>query len=268
MDDEKKTYNAFEVGAMPKTYLVDKNGYLRWQGVPGLLTDEFMQAYLERDEILVHEVMENPLLYSFNISLTKDRSISNVSFTDGDKYGVTWKNRGITDVIYQSYLFMNLNEYEFRFEGKIPLEPALDVEVLADTSLSQEFVFNDVANKLSGMFDFSITTLREEKEIWYLTISDEELFNKSKSEDQKGKYSYNDEIKLELKNCEAYRLIGILKNNTDKIIIGDDLMVRTKYDLTLPKQSIEEIARALKEKYGLSLEKKIEEVEVRVIRFK
>lgn len=267
IDDEKKTYDAFEVGAMPKTYLVDKNGNLRWQGVPGLLTDEFMQAYLERGEILMHEVVDDPLLYSLNISLTKDRSVSNISATMGDKFGFTWRNRGITDIIFQSYSNIGLKKHEFRFEGKIPLEPALDIEFKADKSIDEKFVYNDIVNKLMSIFDFTISTTKEEIEIWYLAIHDKALFEKSKSEDQEKQFSYSDAVSHELKNCEAYRLVGTLKEFTDKIIIGDELKNPIKYDCTFPKGDIEEIAKTLKEKYGLSLEKKIEEVEVRVIHF-
>ncbi len=268
MDDEMKTYNDFNVGAMPKTYLIDKNGLLRWQGVPGLVTDEFMQSYLEKNEILVHKVMENPLLYSLNISLTKDRSISNVSAIDGDKFGFIWRNRGITDVIYQSYSFIGKEAYEFRMEGKIPLEPALDIKLLADQSINKEFVFNDVVDKLSGMFGFSIKDTIEEMEIWHLNITDENLLNQAKSAGQEADFSFEEtRNEWKLKNCEAYRMIGTIKQLSEKIIKSEFNGV-TKYDLVLPTGDLNLLIKVLKEQYGLSLEMKSEDVKVRIIRFK
>jgi cytochrome c biogenesis protein CcmG, thiol:disulfide interchange protein DsbE len=75
---EKDTAKNFSVTQMPQTFLIDRNGYLRWHGAPGQVTDEFIQVFLKEDRILVPKI-GNPLLYSLNISLTKDRSVSNVS---------------------------------------------------------------------------------------------------------------------------------------------------------------------------------------------
>ena len=267
LDDEKQTYNALEVGDMPKTYLIDKNGYLRWQGVPGLVTDEFMQSFLERNEILLPEVMEDPLLYSLKISLTKDRSVSNISVTDGDKFGFTWRNRGIADIIYQSYSIIGKEQYEFRFEGKAPLEPALDVELVVDQSINREFAFNDFVDKLSKMFDFSLKDTIERKEIWYLKIDNEELLNRAKSADQEADFSFEKtRNEWKLKNCEAYRIVGTIKELSEKII-KSEFNGAAKYDLVFPTDDLNLLIKILKEQYGLSLEMKSEDVKVRVIRF-
>ena len=247
LDDEKQTYNALEVGDMPKTYLIDKNGYLRWQGVPGLVTDEFMQSFLERNEILLPEVMEDPLLYSLKISLTKDRSVSNISVTDGDKFGFTWRNRGIADIIYQSYSIIGKEQYEFRFEGKAPLEPALDVELVVDQSINREFAFNDFVDKLSKMFDFSLKDTIERKEIWYLKIDNEELLNRAKSADQEADFSFEKtRNEWKLKNCEAYRIVGTIKELSEKII-KSEFNGAAKYDLVFPTDDLNLLIKILKE---------------------
>jgi len=267
MDDDKKTIQNFKVTQMPQTFLIDKNGYLRWHGVPGLLTDEFMQAFIKEYKILIPEI-GNPLFYSLKISFTKDRSTSSVSFIDGEKPGLFWKNRGLTDIINQSYLFAGLKKHQFRFTGKIPLEPSLDVEIRADTSLSEGFIYNDLVQRLAAMFDFKVIETKEKKEIWHLSVLNNNLFEKAKSQNQSENIKVNENgNEIQLRNVETWQLADILKTYFEGIFLSD-LSSGEQYDIDLPIESIEQLQSSLANKYGLKLEMKIEEIDVRVVEFK
>jgi thiol-disulfide isomerase/thioredoxin len=268
IDEGKATAKYFSVTQMPQTFLIDRNGYLRWHGAPGQVTDEFIQTFLKEDSILVPEI-GNPLLYSLNISLTKDRSVSNVSMTDGEKYGLTWRNRSIVDIILQCYEMLGYKRYEFRFEGTRPLEPALDVEIRADSSISAAYIYNDLVQKLASMFGFSIVPVKENIEIWKLTVINEPLFEKARQSNQDTQASMNEtEKQVELKSLDQWQIPGIIASQTEKIVEWDEIPVKGKHDLIFPKTDIEQLSKYLEKTYGLHLEKTIQEMEVKVIRFK
>ncbi|MFZ1750034.1 MAG: TlpA disulfide reductase family protein, partial [Saprospiraceae bacterium] len=263
LDEKKATAKNFSVTQMPQTFLIDRNGYLRWHGAPGQVTDEFIQTFLKEDSILVPEI-GNPLLYSLNISLTKDRSVSNISMTDGEKYGLAWRNGGVTDIVAQCYNALDFKRYEYRFEGTIPLEPALDVELRADSSISAAYIYNDLVQKMASMFDFSIVPVKENIEIWKLTIINEPLFEKAKQSNQDGQASMNENDKqVEVKSIEVWNIPGIIASQTEKIVEGDELRFEGKYDLILHKTDVEQLAKYLVKNYGLHLEKTIQEIEVK-----
>ncbi len=268
IDEKQTTSNNYSVTQMPQIFLIDRNGYLRWHGGPGQVTDEFIQIFLKEDSILVPEI-GNPLLYSLNISLTKDRSVSNISMTDGEKYGLAWRNRGVTDIVAQCYNALDFKRYEYRFEGTIPLEPALDVEIEADSSISAAYIYNDLVQKMASMFGFSIVPVKEKIEIWKLKIINEPLFGKTRQSKQDAQVSMKEtEKQVELKSLDPWQISGIIASHTEKIVEGDGIPFEGKYDLILPKTDIEQLAKYLEKNYGLHLEKTIKEIEVKVIRFK
>lgn len=268
IDKEKETAKNFSATQMPQTFLIDRNGYLRWHGAPGQVTDEFIQAFLKEDKILVPEI-GNPLLYSLNISLTKDRSVSNISMTDGEKHGFSWRNRGITDIIAQCYFSLDFKRYEFRFEGTIPLEPSLDVDLKADSSISATYIYNDLVQKMASMFDFSVIPTKEKIEIWKLKIVNKPLFEKARHLNQDAQASMNEnEKQVEITALDAWQIPGIISAQTEKIVEGDGIPFERKYDLILPKTDMENLSAYLEKSYGLHLEKTIQEIEVKVVRFK
>lgn len=267
LDDSMKTASLLRVRSIPQTFLIDKNGYLRWQGTPGLLTNEFLQNFIEKDEVLIPK-FGNPLLYSFNISFTKDRSVSTSSYKDNEKFGFTCRNKGLTAIISQLFIFLDYKDYQYRFTGKIPLEPALDLELMSDKAFDREFIFNDVINKLSAMFEFNVRTVQEDIELWHLNVVDEKLFLQALSVDQDQKFTFKEtDNEFELFNCEAYRLGGIIEELSDKIV-ENKLNTNNKLSLTLPRNDFESLKKTLSDKYGLGLERNIEGIEVKVVEFK
>jgi thiol-disulfide isomerase/thioredoxin len=270
LDDSMKMAKELGVKLIPQTFLIDKNGFLRWRGTPGQLTEDFLHTFLKEAKIVVPEI-GNPLLYSFDISRTKDRTVSSVSMQDGEKYGWEWKNRGITNIIGQLYEYMDIEKYQYRFEGPIPIEPALDLKFTADSTLPKDYVYNDVIEDLASMFGFTITANNEKVELWKLGVSNKSKLVKAVSHPKEGEeYHYReDDQDIAVRNAEPDQLVDIISSITEKHIFPDDSWDEVGgYNLVFPKLEITELAKYLEATYGLRLEKTTKEIEVKIIRFK
>lgn len=267
IDLDRKTTENFQVQAMPQTFLIDKNGWLRWRGVPGLLTESFLQSFLAEDKVILPSI-GNPLLYSCNISIARDRTVSSISVAEGDKYGIIAQNRTIRDMIYQLTAFLGKEEYEFRITGKVPLEPALDVEVRADSSLSEEFVYADLLERIVRMFGGTATRVKENVEIWYMTVVDEALLNQAQSRSEETERFTVEEsgTGIHIRQIELFHLPSLVQNFSGKTVKGA-LSQQGHYDIILPLD-FGQMRESLEKKYGLRLEKQVKEVEVEVFEFK
>ena len=267
LDKGQKIFNALSLKQIPATFLIDSKGKLRWKGYPGLINDEFMESYLEKDEIVMPEI-KNPLLYEFSVSYAKDREVSNLSFIDGEKFGFSFKSRTITNIMGQLYSFMGKDKYEYTFEGKIPIEPALDLSFLADSTLNRNFVYGDVIDKLSKIFEFTIEEMEVEKDFWHLTIENEELFlaAAASESDQKKGYEEKDKIAY-LNDNDLWTLAKTLNSQSDREILyeGDNLNL---FDFTLPMSSdFSEVEKWINEKYGLVLQPQKKQFIMTTVRF-
>ncbi|MDH4070209.1 MAG: redoxin domain-containing protein [Ignavibacteria bacterium] len=49
IDNQRKTYTAYGVDAIPETFLIDSAGVVRWHGHPDELTEEGIREFLEND---------------------------------------------------------------------------------------------------------------------------------------------------------------------------------------------------------------------------
>lgn len=268
MDRDRETTKNFQVQSMPQTFLIDKNGWLRWRGVPGLLTKPFMELFFEEDKVMPPQA-GNPLLYTCNIAVARDRTTSSVSVAEGDKYGIVAKNRSIRDLILLLTSFLGKEEYECRLKGNVPLEPALDLEVMADSSLSETFVYTDLLQRLVRMFRGNMTTVKENMDIWYLTLVDEALLKQAQSVENEAGSLEPEENKTDIyfHQVEIFRLPYLLGDIGGKIV-KIDWDMPGRYNIRLPLSDFNRICETLEHKYGLRLEKKIEELEVNVIEFK
>ena len=268
IDQEQETMKNFQVQSMPQTFLIDKNGWLRWRGTPGLLTDSFLQSFLEADKIMLPQTGD-PLLYACNIAIARDRTTSSVSAVEGDKYGIIAKNRSIRDLILLLTSFLGKEEYQQRLTGNVPLEPALDLEIMADSSLSEAFVYTDLLQRLVRMFGGNMTMLKENTEIWYLTLVDEALLKQAQSVEHEAESFEPEENKTDIyfHQVEIFRLPYLLGDMGGKIV-KSDLNMPGRYNIKLPFADFSRICETLEKKYGLRLVKRIEDLEVSVIDFK
>jgi len=267
IDDNQQTMKNFQVQAMPQTFLIDKNGLLRWRGVPGLLTESFLQSFLAEDKVTLPNT-GNPLLYSSTISIARDRTVSSISILDGDKYGVVAKNRTIRDMIYHLTSFLGKETYEFRITGNVPLEPALDVEVQADSSLSEAFVYTNLLEQITQMFGVSVYIVKESVEIWHIDVVDEVLLNRSKSISE-GTIGFTVEESGNSRYIRQFELLHLpyfIQNFSGKTVTGA-LPQQGRYDIEL-LFDFDQMRETLEQKYGLRLEKQVKEVEVEVFEFK
>lgn len=267
LDQDRKTMENFQVQAMPQTFLIDKNGWLRWRGVPGLLTDSFLQSFLTEDKVLLPK-NSDPLLYNCNIAVARNRTISSISAVEGKKYGIVAQNRTIRDMIYQLSAFLGKEEYEYRVTGNVPLEPALDVEIMADSSLSETFIYADLLHRLVRMFGGSVTMVKENVEIWHIVIADEALLKQAQSAtEETGKFTVEETSnEVHFRQIEIYHLPYLLQNMSDKTV-KSTWFKPERYDIRLPRSDFGRICETLEKKYGLRLEKRVEEVEVEIFEF-
>jgi thiol-disulfide isomerase/thioredoxin len=266
IDDKQQTAKNFGVQSLPQAFLIDKNGYLRWQGTPGLLTDEFMKKFLEEDSIIIPKIT-TPLLYSLNIALTTDRSTSSVSYTERGGFGFSCKNRNISSVVGTLLKLSGMEEYQLRFTGKIPLEPTLDIEVKASSKFSEAFILDNLLQSLSAMFAFTITSAEEEVEIWHITSADPSLLETAKSKEGTDHFSvFENDEEIVLKNAEFWQIASFLQDISGKNI-DYDVGFGGKYDMTLPKGDFALLLKRLNDYYGLNMDMKKLPMEIKTIYF-
>lgn len=267
IDKDRETAENFQVQAMPQTFLIDKNGWLRWRGVPGLLTESFLQSFLDEDTVMLPKT-RNPLLYSCNISIARERAVSSISVIEGDKYGIVAKNRTIRDMIYQLTAFLGKEEYEFRITGNVPLEPALDVEVTADSSLSEAFVYADLLERIIRMFGGTASRVTENVEIWHITVVNEAQLNQAQSiSEETGQFTLEErDNSIYIRQIELFQLPYVIQNFSRKPVKGA-LSQRGRYDISFPLD-FDQMREALEKNYGLRLEKLLQEVDIDVFEFK
>lgn len=250
-DNEKATTNNFNVTLIPKTFILNKKGEIVWSGDPGQLTEKLLDTFINTGEVIEQKV--EPLPFVYNISHCQDRSISRVSMFSGDEFGFKFENKDISTIIAQLLRFQDVKDNEYIFKGTIPIEPKLDMEFKADSSLSKGTVYQTVLKNLALTFNFKMDTVYQMQEVVNVTIADQVLFDLQLAHDSM-QYSQerNDKI-MDMNASNSYRFLGHL-GYLSKLPVYFPSMPKSKFNYRMYSDDFEKTKKYLLEKNGLALE--------------
>lgn len=267
LDDEKKTYENFGVREIPTMYLIDKQGYLRWEGRPGQVTPEFLTEFLEYDKIVLPEI-ENPFLFSFDLSYSTPSDKCVISYIEGENSGFSFSSRTIQNILEHLLKSSGFEPYEFQIIGNIPLEPRLNLEFRANKSIERKKIHVDVIERLAMLLNFEVSDEIESKTFWNLSISDSVLLQKALSI-KKNEDFWMDENDTEywVRNIQISQMSDYLSLISSEIINTDIQNIPGKFNFNLPKGKLSDIANFLEIKYGIKLLPVKKDVNVKIIQF-
>lgn len=285
-DTTKATQDSFKIFVIPRTFLIDKNGIIRWIGNPEMLTADIISAFVSGK--LLRDENDNSIqsishtapapteknkdfysLYTKYADILKDSTVRSYFEADTIASGnmsASWQNKRGSLIrtcivgIYFRDLFAHLlkcsfiqvripKQYEYKklsYCLKYPLENSMPGE--------NQIALDSILNFLRWN-----ETVKNKKINYYkLTVFDSVLLKKSHSADKNGSSSMSvsdGQAILGFKNCTLDDVASQLSKLFDKKVVLKNGTNNERFYITLRNGSFEEMKKSLLE-YGIEVKRK------------
>ncbi len=269
VDRERATFDAYGIGSIPRTFLIDAKGLLRWHGHPNHFTAELLETFLREDRVPeVAEPAAPPETAPVEAPdapffLRIDRNAS-----DRREYG-SCNGDGRFEAEFHGcravVVIRDLLDHpgsRLRIEGKEP-EDLWDVELRSASPLDPEAAKRRAVDVLCDLSGITISRELEEREGWKLTCRQPRMTDMSDLGG--GMSTQTSQTRFTGSNITIDQLVQKLERSTDGTFFNETKL-QGKYDLTLPLEPLDETRRVLEEEYGIEVEAEVREVEIVTLR--
>ncbi len=278
MDNDWFLKNELKVQAIPVTFIIDKNGMLRWRGYASQLTTELLDKYLKTNVILPPETDTINLQYSFLHSVDKRKvnvatKIEKVIY---DQFQSSTKSLSMefeenfllhaTNVPLNYIVKLLINPpgttdaKEILFQGDSPIDYSINYKVESEEQGAKKPILYQSIEKLKELYDFSMDTVTLKVDVWDVTRKGRKLSKHQTPEDVETEIAMKDE-KLHFNGMTMKEMAYYFSLMTQEKYYygGDD---QTRYSIVLNEvKDVAELKKIIKKKYGIKLKKDIKDIE-------
>jgi len=251
IDIKKDLINKFQVVGYPKTFIIDKNGIIVWQGHPINISSALAKLSNEKQNNTTVEVTQEKewnqgSSYSMNI---KEHAIGmgKASSLSIRPFDITLLNRSVKSVLNDFY---NINNARIIIKDTSFLDKSFDVQL----KLNKEVVESKNSIEIFKFHYLNSIGVEYEKITKYsmvheLIVSDnKKLDSFSSNEKYKGTTIRYDN--WEAKGMKLEDLKNFLENNYNIVVELNDVN-NNKYDFILPINNLEKTILKLQTEYGI-----------------
>ena len=269
VDRERATFDAYGIRSIPRTFLIDAKGLLRWHGHPNHFKAELLETFLREDRVPeVAEPAAPPETAPVEAPdapffLRIDRNAS-----DRREYG-SCNGDGRFEAEFHGcravVVIRDLLDHpgsRLRIEGKEP-EDLWDVELRSASPLDPEAAKQRAVDVLCDLSGITISRELEEREGWKLTCDQPRMTDMSDLGG--GMSTQTSQARLTGSNITIDQLVHKLERSTDGTFFNETEL-QGKYDFALPLEPLDETRRVLEEEYGIEVEAEVREVEIVTLR--
>ncbi len=269
VDRDRATFDAYGIRSIPRTFIIDARGLLRWHGHPNLFTAELLETFLRTDRVPeAAEPAEAPATVAVEARdapffLRIDRNASDRrehGSCNGDgRFEAEYHGCRVVEVIRD---LLDHPRSRLRIEGQEP-EDLWDVELRSNSPLKPEAARQRALDVLCDLGGITISRELEEREGWKLTCPQPQMTDMSDLGG--GMSTQTSQTEFTGSNITIDQLVQYLERSTDGAFFNETRL-QGKYDFTLPLEPLDETRRALEEEYGIEVEAEVREVEFVTLR--
>ena len=257
-DPEQKTIHAYGVSAFPKTFLIDKDGIIRWQGSPFDLDERLINKLLgNKMETVANFSSNNSELpfdnsaYSFSIQKHK-LEMGGSSYYHFNPFDINVFNKDLENMLK---VFYGINKSRILTQDTILLKTTYDLTLKADKEITTQANCVEILKYLlPKQMEFELKEIPKDTIVNALQIEDNSLLNRHKSSSQYfGTTMRYDNF--EATGATIENLKDFLEDNYSKIIVVEKTDDR-KFDFVISAKDFEKAKETLENDYGLILKTK------------
>ena len=256
-DPEQKTIRAYGVSAFPETFLIDKDGIIKWQGSPFHLDEKLINEVLGTRIETINLNLNNSELpfensaYSFSIqkhSLEMEES----SYYHFNPFDINVFNKDLENMLK---VFYGINKSRILTQDSVLLKTTYDLTLKADREITtQANCVEMLKYLLPTQMGFEIKEILKDTIVNALQIVNDSLLNIHESSSQYlGTTMRYDN--WESKGATIENLKDFLEDNYSKIIVVEKTDDR-KFDFVISAKDFEKAKETLENDYGLILKTK------------
>ena len=265
VDRDRATFDAYGIRGIPRTFLIDSKGLLRWHGLPKAFTAELLETFLRTDrvpevaepaeapETVAVEARDAPFFLRIDRNAS-DRREYGSGHGDG-RFEAEYHGCRVVEVIRD---LLDHPRSRLRIEGREP-EDLWDVELRSNSPLKPEAARRRALDVLCDLGGITISREVEKREGWKLTCRQPRLTDMSDLGG--GMSAQTSQTEFTGSNITIDQLVQYLERSTDGAFFNETRL-QGKYDFTLPLEPLDETRRVLEEEYGLGVEAEVREVEI------
>ena len=269
VDRERATFDAYGIRSIPRTFIIDSKGLLRWYGSPTSLTAELLETFLRTDRVpevaepaaapdtVPAEVPDAPFFLRINRNASDRREYGSGS-GDG-RFEAEFHGCRVVEVIRD---LLDHPRSRLRIQGQEP-EDLWDVELRSTSPLKPEAARRRAVDVLCDLSGITISRELEEREGWKLTCRQPRMTDMSDLGG--GMSTQTSQTEFTGSNITMDQLVHHLERSTDGTFFNETRL-QGKYDFVLPLETLEQTRRVLEEEYGIEAAAEVREVEMMTLR--
>lgn len=256
-DPDKKTIRAYGVSKYPKTFLIDENGIVKWQGSPFHLDQELLNTVLGHDIELISLNLSNSEIpfensaYSFTIQ-KHNLEMGESSYFHFNPFDINIFNKDLENMLK---VFYGINKSRILSNDSTLLKTAYDVTLTADKDITTQAncveMFKYLLPKQLG---FELKEVNKDTIVNVLQIQNDSLLTThlSNSEFFGTTMRYDN---WESKGATIGNLKDFFEDNYLKLI-SFNIADNRKFNFTIPADDFEAAKKIIENNYGLILKTK------------
>lgn len=245
---------------IPRTVIIDKEGMVRWTGRPGQLTNAILEEFVSQNTIPAPPPKRELLFLS--VKEAEERDHNTPVEWDPERNWMKWYEKSLTSFLDALIGYVNLRDKPVVvFEGGVPLEPMLDIEMSLDSTKADFQMYQVALDAMQQSFGFSYRYEMRRIHAWLMTPKDLAKLGNAQNVRAVAQYEHprmeyeETETDIVLKNVDLDRLLGIVSNQFDKTIRTYS-STPGYFDITFPKDDFNKARRHLFMQYGLEIVEK------------
>lgn len=271
-DTARTLHSAFGVTAVPRSFLINREGIVCWYGHPMSLTEEVVRRFVESESC--------PAVYSE----TSRSGQKPVPVTANSVYSLTFNHSAfdINDDVSGSSMSQRSagGQYEAQFRGQslssilgalldvsIPRlrlvttthdDPVLDVSLYVSPPMNPNTARLEAANTISRAFGLIMLRKTEPIHVWSLTCPERNNLVKTQAENSG---TYNQNYIWSASGIGFDELVASLESTFGEVFFNE-AGITGAYDFELPSNDLERAIAVLRDRYGVVAERCVRDIEV------
>lgn len=253
-DAEQKTIKAYGVTGFPETFLIDKNGVIRWQGSPFQLDKDILNKVLGQENEMINLELINSELplensaYSFSIQ-KHTLEMGQSSYCHFYPFDIIVFNKDLENMLT---VFYGINKSRILAQDSVFLKTTYDITLKADNEVTTQANCVEMLKfLLPENMKFDLTKVVKDTIVNIIEIENDSLLTTHVSNAQylEKTIRYDN---WEAKGATIENLKDFLENNHSKLISAKEADNR-KFDFIISANDFEEAKYTLENEYGLIL---------------
>lgn len=253
-DTNQKTIDAYGVSLFPQTFLIDKDGIIRWQGSPFHLDKKLINNVLgHEDEMVSLNLNDSELPFensAYSFSIQKHYlDMGQSSYYHLYPFDINIFNKDLENMLK---VFYGINKPRILTKDSLLLKTTYDLTLKADKKITtQANCVEMLKYLLPEQMGFELKEILKDTIVNVLCVENDSLLNTHKSNSQYfGTTMRYDN--WESKGATIENLKDFLEDNYLKLISVNET-VNGKFDFIIPAKNFEETKKTLENDYGLIL---------------